>query len=171
LFLCACSPISQAVIFSEPIAGNHRAFISVEMYRAFALQSYAPVFDLLRDFRVPAIIWRSYANPVDLLPEVGKCPFNALWLCEASPEALTPTRVRKLVPVNMTLIGGIDSDVLRGDKLAIRQAVAAVKPFVQAGRFIPLSDGRVREDVPYWNYAFYRRELEKEFVGNLRLAS
>jgi hypothetical protein len=132
-------------------------------------RSFAPA--LLRLVDQPKYVRQILDIQVDLLPEVGKCPFNALWLCEASPEALTPTRVRKLVPVNMTLIGGIDSDVLRGDKLAIRQSVAGVKPFVQAGRFIPLADGRVREDVPYWNYAFYRRELEKEFVGNLRLAS
>src|SRR5512135_1480561 len=59
----------DGVIFSEPIAGNHGALISAEMYRAFALQSYTPLFDILRDYQVPAIIWRSYANPANLLPE------------------------------------------------------------------------------------------------------
>ena len=49
---------------------------------------------------------------------------------------------------------------------AIRQAIAAVQPFVQEGRFIPLADGRVREDVPYPNYVFYRQELHRIFVMN-----
>jgi Uroporphyrinogen decarboxylase (URO-D) len=156
----------DGVIFSEPIAGNHGALISAEMYRAFALQSYAPIFDVLCDHRVPAIIWRSYANPANLLPEVVKYPFNVLWLCETPPGKLTPAQVRPIIGSNLTLIGGIDADVLHNDTEAIRRAVAAVQPFVDAGHFIPLADGRVREDIPYSNYVFYRQELQRIFVVN-----
>ncbi len=154
----------DGVIFSEPIAGNHGALISGEMYRTFALQSYAPIFSILQDYQVPAIIWRSYANPANLLPEVIKYPFNVLWLCETPPGMLAPAQVRQLAGSNLTLIGGIDSDVLRQDTRAIQQAIAAVQPFVEEGRFIPLADGRVREDVPYPNYVFYRQELQRVFV-------
>jgi uroporphyrinogen-III decarboxylase len=161
----------DGVIFSEPIAGNHGSLISAEMYRAFALQSYAPIFDILRDYEVPAIIWRSYANPANLLPEVVKYPFNVLWLCETPPGALMPAQVRHIVGSNLTLIGGIDSDILRKDTRAIQQAVAAVQPFVEEGRFIPLADGRVREDVPYPNYVFYRQELHRVFVMKRFLGS
>lgn len=156
----------DGVIFSEPIAGNHGALISAEMYRTFALQSYAPIFDVLCDFRVPAIIWRSYANPANLLPEVVKYPFNVLWLCETPPGKLTPDQVRQMIGTNLTLIGGIDADVLRKDTRVIQQAVAAVQPFVGEGHFIPLADGRVREGVPYPNYVFYRQELQRILVGN-----
>jgi len=156
----------DGVIFSEPIAGNHGALISAEMYRDFVLGSYAPIFEVLRHYQVPAIIWRSYANPVNLLPEVLKYPFNTLWLCETPPGALTPAQVRQIVGSKLTLIGGIDSDVLRQDTGSIQRAVASVQPFVAEGRFIPLADGRVREDVPYPNYAFYRQELNRIFVVN-----
>ncbi len=155
----------DGVIFSEPIAGNHGALISAKMYRTFVLQSYAPIFDVLRRYQVPAIIWRSYANPANLIPEIVKYPFNALWLCETPPGRLAPAQVRQLVGSNITLIGGIDSDILRQDTAAIQQAVTAVKPFVDAGHFIPLADGRVREDVPYSNYVFYRQELHRVFQG------
>jgi hypothetical protein len=155
----------DGVIFSEPIAGNHGALISAKMYRTFALRSYSPIFTVLSDYKVPATIWRSYANPSNLLPEVMKYPFNVLWLCETPPGALAPAQIRKMVGPKVTLIGGIDSDVLRQDAPAIRQAVAAVKPFVDEGHFIPLADGRVREDVPYPNYVFYRQELQKVFAG------
>jgi len=154
----------DGVIFSEPIAGNHGALISAKMYRNFSLQSYSQIFTVLCDYKVPAIIWRSYANPSNLLPEVVKYPFNVLWLCETPPGALTPTRLRKLVGSNITLIGGIDSDVLHQDTQAIKQAVAAVRPSVEEGHFIPLADGRVREDVPYPSYVYYRQELQKVFV-------
>jgi hypothetical protein len=154
----------DGVIFSEPIAGNNGALISAQMYREFALQSYVPIFDIVRHYRVPAIIWRSYANPVNLLPEVVKYPFNLLWLCETPPGALAPAQVRRLVGSDVTLVGGIDSDILREDTRAIQQAIAAVRPFVEAGRFIPLADARLREAVPYSNYLFYRQELHRTFV-------
>jgi hypothetical protein len=154
----------DGVIFSEPIAGNNGALISAQMYREFALQSYAPILDILRHYEVPAIIWRSYANPANLLPEVVKYPFNVLWLCERPPGALAPAQVREIVGPDLILIGGIDTDVLRQDAQAIQQAVGAVRPFVKAGRFIPLADARVREGVPYSNYLFYRQELHRVFV-------
>jgi hypothetical protein len=141
------------------------------MYRTFALHSYTPIFEVLRDYQVPAIIWRSYANPANLLAEVVKCPFNVLWLCETPPAGLTPAQVRQLAGSNLILIGGIDSDVLRKDTRAIQQEIAAVQPFVEEGRFIPLADGRVREDVPYLNYAFYRQELHRTFVEKRLIGS
>ncbi len=153
----------DGVIFSEPIAGNHGALVSAEMYRSFSLQSYEPILDVLQTYQVPAIIWRSYANPIKLLPEVVKYPFNVLWLCETPPGELTPARVRQIAGYDITLIGGIDSDVLREEPRAIQRAVADVKRFVEEGRFIPLADGRVREDVPYPNYVFYRQELQRIF--------
>ncbi len=156
----------DGVVFSEPIAGNYGALISAEMYRSFELQSYAPIFNVLCHYQTPAIIWRSYANPAVLLPEVLKYPFNVLWLCETPPGKLTPSQVRQLAGSKITLMGGIDSDVLHADTRTIRQAVAQVLPFVEQGRFIPLADGRVREDVPYPNYVFYRQELERVFVKN-----
>jgi hypothetical protein len=156
----------DGVIFSEPVAGNHGTLVSPEMYRSFALESYVPVFEVLCRHQVPAVIWRSYANPIRLVPEVLKYPFNVLWLCETPPGVLSPEQLPQLVPPQITLMGGIDGDVLYEDEAAIRQAVEAVRPFVEAGRFIPLADGRVREDVPYANYAFYRQELERVFVGN-----
>jgi hypothetical protein len=161
----------DGVIFSEPVAGNHGPLVSAEMYRAYALESYTPVFDVLCAHRVPALIWRSYANPAKLLPEVVKYPFNTLWLCEAPPGVLAPAQVRQLAGHHLTIIGGIDSDVLRQDFTSIRQAVAAVQPFVEEGRFIPLADGRVREDVPYPNYLFYRQELDRVFVKHGLTAS
>lgn len=80
--------------------------------------------------------------------------------------SLMPAQVREFARSKVTLIGGIDSDILRQDTRAIQKAVAAVQPFVEEGHFIPLADGRVREDVPYPNYAFYRQELNRVFVMN-----
>jgi hypothetical protein len=63
------------------------------------------------------------------------------------------------------LIGGIDTDSLRQSKDAIRRELEEkVPPLLAVGGYIPLADGRVREDVPFENYVFYRRLLG-EIVG------
>ena len=53
-------------------------------------------------------------------------------------------------------------DVLREGKRAIRREILAkVPPLVEQGGYVPLADGRVREDIPFENYRYYRRLLEK----------
>jgi hypothetical protein len=60
------------------------------------------------------------------------------------------------------LIGGIDLDVLRRDKEAIRREIEEkVPPLLADGGYIPLADDRVRKDVPFENHVFYRRLLEQ----------
>jgi hypothetical protein len=61
----------------------------------------------------------------------------------------------------LRLIGGIDSDSLRQNQQDIYRAVMEVVPaLLEDGGFIPLADGRVREDVSFDNYVYYRKLLE-----------
>jgi uroporphyrinogen decarboxylase len=63
---------------------------------------------------------------------------------------------------DLRLIGGIDLDALRQDKEAIRREVEEkVPPLVAEGGYIPLADGRVRADVPFENYIYYRQLLRE----------
>ncbi len=62
----------------------------------------------------------------------------------------------------MKLIGGIDLDALRKDKETIRKEIETKVPdLLSQGGYIPLADGRVREDVPFENYVYYRKLLKK----------
>jgi uroporphyrinogen decarboxylase len=62
----------------------------------------------------------------------------------------------------LRLIGGIDLDALRKDKNAIRREIEEKVPeLIADGGYIPLADGRVREDVPFENYIYYRELLQK----------
>jgi hypothetical protein len=62
---------------------------------------------------------------------------------------------------DLKLIGGIDLDALRRGPEAIQEAVEEVVPLTEEGGYIPLADGRVRADVPYENYLYYRELLKK----------
>ena len=61
---------------------------------------------------------------------------------------------------DLRLIGGIDLDTLRRGKAAIRREVEEkVPPLLADGGYVPLADGRVRQDVPFESYVYYRQLL------------
>lgn len=69
--------------------------------------------------------------------------------------------LRKEYGRELRLIGGIDLDILRRDKESIRREIEEkVPPLLADGGYVPLADGRVREDIPFKNYLYYRRLLE-----------
>jgi len=152
----------DAAVFSEPIGGNDRPLLSPQMYEEFVLTSYQPVLDVLNRYGIETIILRTFANARILIPSILKWGFNCLWACEVNIEAMDYGDLRREFGPELRLIGGIDLDALRRDKEAIRREVEEkVPPLLAGGGYIPLADGRVRADVPFENYVYYRKLLEK----------
>jgi hypothetical protein len=113
----------DAAIFSEPIGGNNGALISPRMYEKFVLSSYVPLLDNLKRHGVDTIIVRTYANARVLIPSMLKYGINCLWACETNAEAMDYRSLRQEFGKELRLIGGIDLDVLRDGKEAIRREV------------------------------------------------
>ncbi len=152
----------DAAIFSEPIADNNGPLISPRMYEEFALPSYEPIFEVLRRHGVETIILRTYANARALLPAILKHGFNCLWACEVNPEAMDYHAIRREFGRELRLIGGIDVDALKDDKENIKREVEEkIPPLLADGGYVPLADGRIRADVPFENYVYYRQLLEE----------
>jgi uroporphyrinogen decarboxylase len=77
-------------------------------------------------------------------------------------EAMDYRDLRQEFGRELRMIGGIDLDALRRDREAIRREVEEkVPPLVADGGYVPLADGRIRADVPFDNYAYYRQLLQK----------
>ena len=152
----------DAVIFGEPIGGNDRSLISPALYEELVLTSYEPIREVLDRHNVETIILLTYANTRVLIPSALKWGFNCLWASEANQEAMDYRAIRREFGRDLRLIGGIDLDTLRLDKKAIQSEMEEkVPPLVADGGYIPLADGRVRDDVSFENYCFYRRLLEQ----------
>ena len=152
----------DAAVFSEPIGGNDRPLLSPEMYADLVLQSYTPVREVLQRHGVPVIIFQTYANAALLVPGILRWGFNCLWACEVNVAAMDYRRLRRRFGRDLRLIGGIDLDALRQGKDAIKREIEAkVPPLLQQGGYVPLADGRVREDVPFENYVYYRQLIQK----------
>ena len=152
----------DAVIFSEPIGGNEGPLVSPEMYETIVLRSYQPVLDVLHQCGVETIIFQTFANARILIPSILKWGFNGLWACEVNIEAMDYRSIRKEFGRDLRLIGGIDLDALRGSKADIKKEIQTKVPLLMdQGGYIPLADGRVREDVSYENYCYYRELLRR----------
>ncbi len=151
----------DAAIFSEPIGGNNGSLISPKMYEKFVLSTYIPILEVLKRHAVEVIILRTYANARVLIPSMLKFGANCLWACETNAEAMDYRSIRKEFGRDLRLIGGIDLDILRESRQAIQREVEEkVPPLLEQGGYVPLADGRVREDIPFENYVYYRRLLE-----------
>lgn len=152
----------DGAIFSEPIGGNHGPLISPKMYEAFVLKSYQPLLEVLRQFEVQTIILRTYANARVLLPAAVKAGFNCLWAHECSMQEMDYRILRDEFGRDLCLIGGIDTNILRQSMDAIHCELEEKVPGLLAGGgYVPLANSRVREEIPFENYVYYRRLLEK----------
>lgn len=151
----------DALVFSEPIGDNNGALISPRMYEDLVLPSYQPLIDLAPRYGIKTIICRTYANMKALIPSLLKWGIDVLWACEVEQNVMNYPALRREFGKDLKLIGGIDLDALYQDKSAIRHAVKSIAPLVDQGGFIPLADGRVRADIPYQNYLYYRELLQK----------
>jgi hypothetical protein len=151
----------DAIIFSEPIGDNNGALISPTMYEDFVLPSYAPLLNLAQRYNVKTIIFRTYGNMKVLIPSLLKWGINCLWACEVEQNVMNYPTLRREFGKDLRLIGGIDLDALREGKDKIKYAIDNIAPLVGDGGFIPLADGRVRADVPFENYAYYRELLRQ----------
>ncbi len=156
----------DAAIFSEPIGDNNGPLISPAMYDDFVLSSYQPVLEVLKRHGVDILILRTYANARLLIPVLLEHGIDCLWACEVNTAAMDYRSLRKEFGNRLRLIGGIDLDVLREGKYAIQQELEQkVPPLLRQGGYVPLADGRVRTDIPFENYIYYRELLEKVTQG------
>ena len=131
------------------------------MYEDVVLQSYRPLLDVLQRNRVETVIFQTFANARILLPSILKWGFNGLWACEVNIEAMDYRSIRREFGRDLRLMGGIDLDSLRRGKADIRKEIRTkIPPLLDQGGYIPLADGRVREDVSFENYCYYRELLK-----------
>jgi uroporphyrinogen decarboxylase len=131
------------------------------MYVELILPSYQPIFDVLENFGVSTIIWRTYANTRLLIPSALTAGINCLWACECGTDAMDYRKIRKDYGQDLRLIGGIDLDALHGSWDDIKKEVMKkVPPLLHQGGYLPLLDGRVRKIVPFAKYKYFRQMLE-----------
>jgi uroporphyrinogen decarboxylase len=156
----------DAVVFGEPIGNNSGPLISPRTYRELVLPTYQPVFEVLHRYNVQTVILRAFANVYPLISDLLKAGINCLWVVEVRALEMDYPRLKSEFGRDLRLIGGLDLDVLREDKESIRRELEEKVPLLlEQGGYAPLLDGRVREDVSWENYCYYRELLGRLCAG------
>ena len=157
----------DAVTFTEPVGGNEGPLFSPQFYGEVVLPTYQPIFDILKKRSIEFFIFKTYANSRQLIPQIEKFDFNCLWACEVNASAMDYMDIRKEFGKELRLIGGIDLDVLRQGKNEIRKEMETKVPeLICQGGYIPLADGRMRKEISYENYVYYRKLLKELTTGS-----
>ena len=152
----------DAIFFSEPIGSNVSTLISPQMYEEFVLESYLPILKVCNKYNINTKIFLTYANISKLIPSIIKYGINCLWACEVDSNEMDYLNLRKQYGNQLSLIGGIDLDKLLLDKNSIKNEIIKKVPLlVEQGGYIPLADGRVRPNVPFENYTYYRNLIKE----------
>ncbi len=153
-------------IISEPIASFHAPVISPKHYRRFALPYHRRLVERLRMARVEGIIVETYGQVEALMPLWLEIGINTLWCHHAQRAGMDYVRLRRRYGKGLRLIGGIDATAPLKGKAAIDEALMnTAAPLLEQGGYLPMLDDRVRPNVPYENYRYYRVRLEKLVSG------
>jgi uroporphyrinogen decarboxylase len=148
-------------ILGEPIAENKGPVISPSNFQRFVIPCYKKIIKVLHNHGIDIIILSTIGNVNQLIPLCLEVGINALW-CMGEPAEVDYVSLRNKYGRKLALIGGIDINSLTQDKKTIKAEILSKVPYlISSGGYIPMVDGRVREWVPFENYAYYRKLIRE----------
>ena len=147
--------------FFEDCAGKGGPLFGPETFRRFFMKPYRRIIERLRRAGIESFWVDCDGDPGPLIPLWIDAGINCLWPLEQA-SGMDPRRLRKKFGRDLALCGGIDKRALAKGRRAIEKELRSkLPPLLAQGGYIPLADGRVRANVPFENYVYYRRMLEK----------
>ncbi|UCD23255.1 MAG: hypothetical protein JSW51_09360 [Gemmatimonadota bacterium] len=156
------------IYLSEPISNNDGPLISPAAFEEFMIPVFRRIVAIAKQHDCHNILLSTYGNTTRLFPAMIDAGVTMLWISEAAEiPALDYRNLREQLGPAIGLIGGIPLSILRRNSLGeIKQTLESiVKPLLQSGRYIPLAGGRVREEIPWGVYKWYR-EAMAEVMGS-----
>jgi uroporphyrinogen decarboxylase len=167
---CAAQTIEYALtgvaldfaVFDETIAGAYGSVVSPSYFRRFCAPFYRRLIDILRMRGVRWFIVRTYGNPLVLIPNWIDCGINVLWCSESTYTGVDYVKLRNEYGRQLRFIGGVDLRAIAEGNPAIDRAInGGVAELLSDGGYLPMADGRIRNDVSWQNYRYYRENLER----------
>jgi len=154
----------EFIYLSEPISDNRGSLISPAMFEEFMIPAYKEVISTAKRHGCENILVSTYGNSVLLFPSMIRAGVTLLWISEAAEVPDLDYRcLRSRFGKELGLIGGIPLSLLRSEtseemKTHLREII---DPLLEAGRYIPLAGGRIREDVGWQTYQSYREIIRE----------
>jgi hypothetical protein len=154
-------------ILSEPIADNTGPIVAPWIFEKFVIPCYERIVRTVRRRGVDTVMFQTVANVNRLIPICVKAGVNALRCGSTKPAGVDYALLRRTYGRNLKLIGGIDCESLALGKEAIRAEIMKKVPYLlSSGGYVPMVDNRVRENVPFENYVYYRELISELSQGD-----
>jgi hypothetical protein len=134
------------------------------MFAEFMIPVYERIVAVARENGCKRVLVSTYGNTAPLFPAMIKAGVTMLWISEAAEAAeLNYRNLRRQFGPQLGLIGGIPLSILRSNSAEIikDRLEEAIIPLLRSGRYIPLASGRVREEVPWASYKYYREVMSQ----------
>jgi uroporphyrinogen decarboxylase len=143
----------------EDMAYKAGSLISPRVVRNLMLPGYRRICDKLRSHGIDVIFVDCDGNIDELVPIWLEAGINGVWPLEAA-SGMNPVDLRRQYGRDLLLVGGIDKRELSKGLDEVKVEVQRVVPALYAeGGYIPTVDHSVPPDVPWRNYAYFRRLL------------
>ncbi len=154
------------IMFHEPICSHHGPVIGPHTFRRHLAPLYRELVGLGRAAGVELFIFETYGHATPLLPAVLETGCNGLWIAHAAAAGVDYPALRNEFGSDLALIGGVDDRALRDGPEAVRREIGErTKPLLAAGRYLPMLDDRVRENVPLATFELYDTLLREAIAS------
>jgi hypothetical protein len=87
---------------------------------------------------------------------------NVLWCAESVYAGVDYAKLRREYGRQLRFIGGVDLRAIAEGKAAVDKAIQTqVLPLLRDGGYLPMADGRIRKEILWQHYRYYRETLER----------
>ena len=153
--------VPDYALFYEPIASNHGAVISPEMYRRFVWQPLRSIVDRLERHGVAFRFMWTAGRVTPLIPLWMDAGINGIALNRGAECGIGYARLRTEFGSSLRLLGGIDwRSVMEGPHSIDAILERDVRPLLEQGGYIPHLDDTIRSYMPFDHFRYYRERLD-----------
>jgi uroporphyrinogen decarboxylase len=144
----------EYINLNEDLAMKSSALLSPKSYRTFIYPRLRRVIDFYKSHGVRYVSIDSDGNPESIVPLMMDAGVDILWPLERAADQ-DPVRLRRKFGRSLRLWGGVDKRELAKGPSAIEEHLAALRPLIAEGGFIPAVDHTVPPDVGWANFQYY----------------
>lgn len=175
-FIALNAPLLQRVPFDfayifEDCCGKSGPLLSPRIYRRFFDRHYRRLLAAYRELGVPWMLVDSDGKVDDLIPLWLDSGFDLVFPIEVGTWRADPVELRRRFGPRLRMLGGIDKHVIPQGEAAIRAHLAALRPLVEQGGYIPMPDHRIPPDTSLAQFQTYLRVFHEVFAERSQAAS
>jgi len=154
----------EYMILNEDLSMKNGPLLSPRAYRTFIFPRLRRVIEYVKAHGVRYFGIDTDGNPEAVVPLFMEAGVDILWPLERASDQ-DPVRLRQKFGRSLRLWGGVDKRELARDRRSIDEHLAALRPVVEDGGFIPTVDHTVPPDVPLANFLYYMERKQALLEG------